>query len=163
MTRAQSFVAGMCCMAVLVAVVFGTRTYLTAAALPVPQAGAAQNRWPPQFPRDGATKIFENDKFIIWDTFYKPGVYMHKHIRDTISITLVPANIEVTPGPGSVNTVTDTNSGRGSGMPGVAYTKAGHGPHSEHLVPPDTAGGRKLYIEFKGTEPKECSTWSTAC
>lgn len=161
MTRAQSFAAGMCSMAVLVAVLSGTRTYLVAAAPAAPQA--TMNKWPPQFPRDGATKIFENDKFVIWDTTYKPGVFMHKHTRDTISITLVPAKIQITPGPGSVNTVTDTNSGSGAGIPGVAFTKAGHGPHSEHLVPPDTAGGRKLYIEFKGTELQGCSAWSTAC
>jgi hypothetical protein len=162
MTRAQSFVAGMCSTAFLLVFAFGASSYLTAATPASPQ-GAAQGKWPPQFPRDGATKIFENDKFIIWDTIYKQGVFMHKHIRDTISITLVPAKIEVTQGPGSVNTVTDTNRAMGGGVPQVAFAKAGHGPHSEHLLPPDTSGGRKLYIEFKGTEPQGCSAWSTAC
>ena len=27
---------------------------------------APQQKWPPQFPREGATKLFENDQIIVW-------------------------------------------------------------------------------------------------
>jgi hypothetical protein len=44
----------------------------------------------------------------------------------------------------------------------MTYTKAGLGPHAEVMTDPITPG-RSIFIEIKGTEPKDCREWSTAC
>src|SRR5215813_3077192 len=42
-------------------------------------------KWPPQFPREGATKLFENDHVIVWEQVGRPKEpFMHMHVRDTI-------------------------------------------------------------------------------
>jgi hypothetical protein len=153
MSQIQSFIVGLLTMGLLVTVVWYARA---------DQSAPGGQKWPTQFPRAGATKVFENGRFVVWDTTYTPGAFMHKHIRDTISITLDRADIIVTPGPGYESKSVDSNAKAGK-LPLVSYTKAGHGPHSEHLKDGDTRGGRKLYIEFKGTEPKDCREWSIGC
>jgi hypothetical protein len=44
----------------------------------------------------------------------------------------------------------------------MTYTKAGLGPHAEVMTDPNNPG-RSIFIEIKGTEPKDCREWSTAC
>ena len=42
----------------------------------------AGRKWPPQFPREGATKLFENDHVIVWEQVGRPKEpFVHKHIR----------------------------------------------------------------------------------
>ena len=45
---------------------------------------------PNAFPRDGATKILENERVIVWDLQLKQGqrVPMHTHPYDVVSVTL---------------------------------------------------------------------------
>jgi quercetin dioxygenase-like cupin family protein len=47
---------------------------------------------PPAFPRDGAKKILENDRVIVWDVQLQKGqrAAMHTHPYDIVSVTLVP-------------------------------------------------------------------------
>jgi hypothetical protein len=47
------------------------------------------------------------------------------------------------------------------GVGSVQYTKAGLGPHAEVGTDPNTP--RSIFIELKGTEPKDCGLWSTSC
>jgi len=149
-------------VAVLTAVVF----VLVAAAARAPQA--APEKYPPQFPREGATKLFENDRIIVWEQVGRPkNAFVHRHVRDTIVFGLEPGRV-LTQGPdGKVNdgraerSSTTTIRPGTAGVGSVQYTTAGLGPHAE--VAPDTNSPKSIFIELKGSEPKDCGQWSTAC
>ena len=52
---------------------------------------AASKKWPPQFPREGATKLFENEHVIVWEQVGRPkDAFMHKHIRDILNFGIEP-------------------------------------------------------------------------
>src|SRR5258705_12763665 len=52
---------------------------------------AAAKKWPPQFPRDGATKLFENEHVIVWEQVGRPkDAVQHKHIRDILNFGIEP-------------------------------------------------------------------------
>jgi hypothetical protein len=44
---------------------------------------------PPPYPRDGTTKLFENDRIVVWDVSWLQQAYpVHRHIDDyTVFIT----------------------------------------------------------------------------
>ena len=52
----------------------------------------AGQQLPPAFPRDGAKKILENDRVIVWDMQLRKGqrAAMHTHPYDIVSVTLTP-------------------------------------------------------------------------
>ena len=136
------------------------------AALAASQANSgATKKWPPQFPREGATKLFENEHVIVWEQVGRPKeVFQHKHIRDILNFGIDPGG-----GIGVLNP--DGSKGGGSSLTqniydkrpnGVTYTKAGLGPHAEVMNDPKSPG-RSIFVEIKGTEPKDCRQWSTAC
>lgn len=57
-----------------------------------------QSELPHAFPRDGATKVFENERVIIWDVTWikgKPSP-MHRHKYDLVGAYLVGSPIRVT-------------------------------------------------------------------
>lgn len=58
---------------------------------------AAQD-YPPPFPREGATKLFENESVTVWDVNWKAGVPtpMHRHRLEVVGVTLVPGTVRVT-------------------------------------------------------------------
>jgi hypothetical protein len=122
-------------------------------------------KWPPQFPREGATKLFENEHVIVWEQVGRPKeAFQHKHIRDIL-------NIGIDPGGGITVLNPDGSRGTGSSLTqtiydkrpnGMTYTKAGLGPHAEVMTDPNNPG-RSIFVEIKGTEPKDCREWSTAC
>jgi len=149
-------------VAVLTAVVFA----FVAAAARAPQA--APEKYPPQFPREGATKLFENDRIIFWEQVGRPkNAFVHRHVRDTIVFGLEPGRV-LTQGPdGKVNdgraerSSTTTIRPGTAGVGSVQYTTAGLGPHAE--VAPDANSPKSIFIELKGSEPKDCGQWSTAC
>ena len=126
---------------------------------------AASKKWPPQFPREGATLLFENEHVIVWEQVGRPkDVFTHKHIRDILNFGIEPGG-----GIGVLNA--DGSKGGGSSLTqniynkrpnGVTYTKAGLGPHAEVMNDPSNPG-RSIFVEIKGTEPKDCREWSTAC
>ena len=127
--------------------------------------GSKPQKYPPQFPREGATKLFENDKVIVWEQVGRPKeAFMHKHIRDIL-------NFGIEPGGGITVQNPDGSKGGGSSFTqtiydkrpnNVTYTKAALGPHAEVMVDPSKPG-RSIFVEIKGTEPKDCKEWSTAC
>jgi hypothetical protein len=126
---------------------------------------AAAKKWPPQFPRDGATKLFENEHVIVWEQVGRPkDAFQHKHIRDILNFGIDPGggigvlNPDGTAGAGSPLTQTIYNKRPN----GITYTKAGLGPHAEVMNDPNNPG-RSIFVEIKGTEPKDCRQWSTAC
>ena len=59
-------------------------------------AKANQQKWPPQFPREGATKLFENDQIIVWEQIGRPKTpFVHKHIRDILTFAVEPGKVDV--------------------------------------------------------------------
>lgn len=155
LNRRSAVVLGICALAMVVAVAVtaaqGDRT--------------AVKKYPPQFPREGATKLFENEHVIVWEQVGRPKeVFQHKHIRDILNFGIDPGggigvlNPDGSKGAGSPLTQTIYNKAPN----GVTYTKAGLGPHAEVMNDPSKPG-RSIFVEIKGTEPKDCREWSTAC
>jgi hypothetical protein len=130
------------------------------------QSNKPATKYPPQFPREGATKVFENEHIIVWEQVGRPKeAFVHKHIRDILNFPIEAGggiavlNPDGSKGAGSSLTQTIYNK---APMTGVTYSKAGIGPHSEVMVDP-AKPGRSIFVEIKGTEPKDCREWSTAC
>lgn len=131
------------------------------------QSAKQPQKWPPQFPREGATKIFENDQVIVWEQVGRPKTpFVHKHLRDILTFQVEPGKIDVL-GPDLQKIVSSTQTGATQQLTpanrgGLSFTKAGLGPHAE--VEAETAKpSRSIFVEIKGTEPKDCAQWSTAC
>jgi hypothetical protein len=117
-----------------------------------PQGGrAAVETWPPQFPRPGATKVFENERVIVWDQTYQDQPFMHRHVRDQLNIVLEDGPIKIVDAAGTERVTPSPNKGK-IGL--IGYFKAGLGPHSEVAADPNRRP-RIMYIEFKGTEAAE--------
>src|SRR5882672_3540292 len=77
---------GLCALAIVIYV------GITAAG----QANKSSKKFPPQFPREGATKLFENDRVIIWEQIGRPKEpFVHKHIRDIITFGIVNGRVDV--------------------------------------------------------------------
>jgi hypothetical protein len=136
-------------MCVLVAVLSVGGAWLTAAS----QAAQSTNveTWPPAFPRPGATKVFENDKIIVWDQIFPdPGQdLMHKHVRDFFIIRVAQGAVKITTPDGKF-VIRD----QGESVPRMgSFLPAGTGPHSETAATMHGERARSFYIELKGTEP----------
>ena len=59
---------------------------------------AAAQTYPPPFPREGATKVLENESVVVWDVTWVMGkpTPMHRHLVDVVGVTLVPGTVRVT-------------------------------------------------------------------
>ena len=103
-------------------------------------AQTAPTRWPPQFPREGATKLFENDHVIVWEQVGRPQEpFAHRHIRDILTFGVEPGKIEVT-GPNlepasGPSGFTESIYRRGNTT--LSYSRAGLGPHVELAPDPN--------------------------
>lgn len=123
---------------------------LTALGHQNPTARSDERTWAPQFPRPGATKVFENDRIIVWDQVYADEPFMHRHIRDEFNILMEDGPTKLMDEHGQVRLTEHVGA---TGKPGVlGYFKAGLGPHAEWAADPNHRP-RAIYIEFKGTEP----------
>jgi len=130
---------------------------------------AVPKKWPPQFPRGGATKLFENDRIIVWEQVGRPKEpFMHMHVRDTIVFGIQGGRVDTLGVDGKKNdgkaeaAATARIYAGSAGVGSVQYTTAGLGPHAEVAPDPNNIP-KTIFIELKGTEPKDCSAWSTAC
>jgi hypothetical protein len=66
---------------------------------PVP-ALVNKSGYPPAFPRPGSKKILENDRVVVWNYTYKPGVKtpMHYHDKDAVVVYKYDGTLEsITP------------------------------------------------------------------
>src|SRR5690348_8125628 len=54
--------------------------------------------YPPPFPREGAKKLVENDRVVLWDVVWPKGqpTPVHEHPFDQISVTLTGGAVRVT-------------------------------------------------------------------
>jgi hypothetical protein len=146
-------------------IVSGLAVLFAIAGVAAQNAKPAAGKYPPQFPREGATKLFENEHVIVWEQIGRPKeALVHKHIRDILYFPIDPGggiavlNADGSKGTGSSLTQTIYNKPPNS----MSYSKAGLGPHAEVMVDPGKPG-RSIFVEIKGTEPKDCREWSTAC
>jgi quercetin dioxygenase-like cupin family protein len=103
----------------------------------------ALQAYPPPFPRDGATKVLENERAVVWDVTWEKGkpTPMHRHPVDVVGVTLVPGTVRVTLPDGS---------SRESEEDGVGSVSAGgkgltHSEEGTSVVP-----RRAILIELKG-------------
>lgn len=57
-------------------------------------AAPASSQHPAPFPREGGTKVFENERVIVWDVIWVQGksTPVHEHTRDLLSVTLAPGD-----------------------------------------------------------------------
>jgi hypothetical protein len=83
------------------------RSLLAALALAATSAGLlfAQSALPPAWPREGATKLIENERVIIWETIWKKDVAqpLHEHKYDLTGVFLRWGRIKVTRPDGTVS------------------------------------------------------------
>ena len=144
---------------------FGLCALVIAAAVAGQPDRAAANRYPPQFPREGATKLFENEHVIVWEQVGRPKEpFVHKHIRDILTFGVEDGRIVVQQPAGrdGKEDAAATTRIYARGANSLSYSKAGLGPHIELAPDPDRIP-RSIFVELKGTEPKDCRAWSTAC
>jgi quercetin dioxygenase-like cupin family protein len=105
---------------------------------------AAQD-YPPPFPRDGATKVLENESVVVWDVTWAKGkpTPMHRHVLGVVGVTLVPGTVRVTLGDGST---------RESELDSVGAVSAG-GKGMTHMEEGTSETPRRaILIEIKGAK-----------
>jgi hypothetical protein len=103
---------------------------------------AAQN-YPPPFPRDGATKVLENESVVVRDVTWVKGkpTPMHRHVLGVVGVTLVPGTVRVTLPDGSTReSEKDTAGAVSAGGKGMIHMEEGTS---------DTPR-RAILIEIKG-------------
>ncbi len=103
---------------------------------------AAQN-YPPPFPRDGATKVLENESVVVWDVTWVKGkpTPMHRHVLGVVGVTLVPGTVRVTLPDGSTReSEKDTPGAVSAGGKGMIHMEEGT----------SDAPRRAILIEIKG-------------
>jgi hypothetical protein len=115
---------------------------------------AAQS-YPPPFPRDGATKVLENESVVVWDVTWEMGkpTPMHRHLVDIVGVTLVPGTVRTTlPDGSSRESQPDSVGAVSSGGKGLTHREEGtssvprrailielKGKKKEPLTPPEGA------------------------
>lgn len=106
---------------------------------------AQAQTYPPAFPRDGAKKLFENERVAVWDVVWPKGQPspLHEHRYDQISVTLVGAMVRVTKLDGS-SSVNQSEPGS------VTFTAKGTIHREEGLTDPPQ---HKIMVEMKGAAP----------
>lgn len=98
-------------------------------------------QYPPQFPREGATKILENERVIIWDVTYPKGQVqpIHEHLNDFVAVTLQSGTRKITQLDGKENLSPDK-------FGSATFTKKG-AKHKEEGV--SDVPSRKIFIWLK--------------
>jgi ketosteroid isomerase-like protein len=103
--------------------------------------------YPPPFPREGATRLFENERVVVWDVIWKKGVPtpLHQHRLEVVGVTLVPGIVR--------STYPDGTTREGSLEEAGAVTSGGKGLlHREEGV--SDVARRAILIELKeGASP----------
>jgi hypothetical protein len=114
----------------------------------------ALQAYPPPFPRDGVTKVLENERVVAWQVQWSKGrpTAMHEHVLDLVGVVLEPGQVKVTFPDGSVNQGTLSQPAAASFMPRGMI-------HQEESV---VDGGRTIAIELKAFSPPAPARNTTA-
>ena len=75
-------------------------------------AQTGQEKWPPQHPRAGTEKLYEDDRVIVWDDILSTEHYMHRHSRDSIYFYIEAGPVETMDENGSIRSPSGTGSDR---------------------------------------------------
>src|SRR4051794_22831567 len=107
---------------------------------------AAQN-YPPPFPREGVTKLFENDRVVVWaGTFVKNRpTPMHEHTMDLVGVFLSDGKVNTTLLDGT------TREGKPFGNGSVVFGPKGVIHVEESLV--DGTRARGIELKNVGDQP----------
>ena len=115
---------------------------MTALSLTAP---SAFQTYPPAFPRDGAVKVAENDRVIVWDLHWQKGVPtpMHAHTLDVVGVFLEDSQLKTTAADGTTRVGDPLHRGNA-----VFQTKGV--THSEQAV---GDGAHAIAVELKDVPP----------
>jgi hypothetical protein len=71
----------------------------------IPDPWPTREGIPPQFPRINTVKLFETDRFTVWDQVWKPGepIVRHAHYHRTVTVFLQGGTIHTIPDSGIPN------------------------------------------------------------
>jgi quercetin dioxygenase-like cupin family protein len=111
----------------------------------------ALQTYPPPFPREGATKVLENESVVVWDVTWEKGkpTPMHQHRVDVVGVTLVP---------GTVRTTLPDGSSRESQLDAVGAVSSGGKGLTHREEGTSDVPRRAILIELKGAK-KDPLTW----
>ena len=98
-------------------------------------------QYPPQFPREGATKVLENERVVIWDVTYTKSQSqpIHEHLQDFVAVTLQSGTRKITNLDGTAREIEDK-------FGSATFTKKG-AIHKEEGV--SDVPTRKIFIWLK--------------
>jgi hypothetical protein len=108
----------------------------------VPDPWPTREGIPPQFPRINTVKLFETDRFTVWDQVWKPGepIVRHAHYHRTVTVFLQG---------GTIHTIPD------SGIPNPPFTRSPGEVLANVIFNPDahieeglSGTPRAIWIEF---------------
>src|SRR3989337_544792 len=117
----------------------------------------AAQAYPPPFPRDGATKVLENESVVVWDVTWVKGkpTPMHQHLVDVVGVTLVPGTVRVTLPDGSTReSEKDTVGAVSAGGKGMIHMEEGTSDPPRRAILIEIKGASKDSIpQPQGVEP----------
>jgi quercetin dioxygenase-like cupin family protein len=117
---------------------------------------AAQS-YPPPFPRDGATKVLENESVVVWDVTWAKGkpTPMHRHVLGVVGVTLVPGTVRVTlPDKSTRESEKDTMGAVSAGGEGMIHMEEGTSDTPRRAILIEIKGASKDSIpQPQGVEP----------
>ncbi len=113
-------------------------------------ATASAQKYPPAFPRDGAVKVFENDRVAVWHMVWKNGVKqpVHQSRYDIAGVFLKFGPLTITASDG-----TTKPSAEPFAVPHPFFQKALTTESEEALNPPGTPEREAVLVELKQKAP----------
>lgn len=111
---------------------------------------ASPQRYPPPFPREGAKKLIDNERVVVWDVEWQKGkpTPMHEHPYDVVGVFLAGGAVKITEPGGAVRTSERSPLGT------VTYGAKGVLHSEEGLSDPPR---RAIVIELKEATPPALS------
>jgi hypothetical protein len=112
------------------------RSIVIAGAMLGVQLGPATGDYAPAFPREGATKLIENERVIVWDVVWPKNqpTAMHEHQRDQVSANLSGGEIKQVLADGSANVITVKTAAVNFLKKGVVHSEEGTSAIPRHAI-----------------------------
>ncbi len=117
----------------------------------------AAQTYPPPFPRDGATKVLENESVVVWDVTWEKGkpTPMHRHVVGVVGVTLVPGTVRVRLPDGSTReSEPDSVGSVSAGGKGMTHSEEGTSDTPRRAILIEIKGaGKEPLTPPEGAEP----------
>jgi quercetin dioxygenase-like cupin family protein len=117
---------------------------------------ATPQTYPPPFPRDGATKVLENESVVVWDVTWAKGkpTPMHRHVVDVVGVTLVPGTVRVTLPDGTTReSELDTPGAVSGGGKGLTHQEEGTSDTPRRAILIELKGAKKEPLQAPAGVP----------